>query len=108
MVPFLKFVSSTVDTRTGNRISKSSPRTLLWMNLMRLLDAGTMGGDDGSGPFLASMLAVTFCGIFVTSILIGTITSGIEAKLDELRKGRSHIIESNHTVILGWSEQIFA
>jgi hypothetical protein len=27
--------------------------TLLWMNLMRLLDAGTMGGDEGSIPFLA-------------------------------------------------------
>ena len=82
--------------------------SLLWMNLMRLLDAGTMGGDEGSVPFLASMLTVTFFGIFVTSILIGTITSGIEGKLDELRKGRSRIVESNHTVILGWSDQIFS
>jgi voltage-gated potassium channel Kch len=86
----------------------SSVPSLLWMNLMRLLDAGTMGGDEGSVAFLGSMLAVTLCGIFVTSILIGTITSGIEAKLDELRKGRSQIIESDHTVILGWSEQIFS
>jgi voltage-gated potassium channel Kch len=82
--------------------------TLLWMNLMRLLDAGTMGGDEGSIPFLASMLTVTFFGIFVTSILIGTITSGIEGKLEELRKGRSRIVENKQTVILGWSDQIFS
>lgn len=85
-----------------------SLHTLLWLNLMRLLDAGNVGGDDGSAAYLAAMLLVTFCGIFVTSILIGTITSGIEAKLEELRKGRSRVIETNHTVILGWSEQIFS
>lgn len=81
---------------------------LLWMGLMRTLDSGTMGGDEGSWPFLLAMLAVTLGGIFVISSLIGTITSGIESKLDELRKGRSRVVESEHTVILGWSEQVFS
>ena len=53
------------------------------------------------------MLAVTLGGIFIVTTLIGVITSGIEGKLDELRKGRSRVIESDHTVILGWSPQIF-
>lgn len=80
---------------------------LAWMGLMRTLDSGTMGGDTGSWPFLLAMLAVTFGGIFVVSILIGVLTSGIEGKLDELRKGRSLVVEEGHTVILGWSSQIF-
>jgi voltage-gated potassium channel Kch len=80
---------------------------LIWMGLMRTLDSGTMGGDTGSWPFLLAMLAVTLTGIFVLSILIGLLTTGIEARLDALRKGRSRVIEENHTVILGWSEQIF-
>jgi voltage-gated potassium channel Kch len=79
-----------------------------WASLMRTLDAGTMGADRGSWPFLVSMLAVTLGGIFVISSLIGVITSGIEEKLDELRKGRSRVIESGHTVILGWSPQVFS
>jgi voltage-gated potassium channel Kch len=77
-----------------------------WQSLMRTLDAGTMGGDAG-WTFRLSMLLVTFGGIFIISTLIGVLTSGIEGKLEDLRKGRSRVIESDHTVILGWSEQIF-
>lgn len=80
---------------------------LAWMGLMRTLDAGTMGGDAGSWPFLLAMLLITFGGIFVISTLIGSITSGIEEQLDELRKGRSRVLESGHVLVLGWSPQIF-
>ncbi|HXV42408.1 MAG TPA: potassium transporter TrkA, partial [Anaerolineae bacterium] len=80
---------------------------LMWMGLMRTLDAGTMGGDTGNWSYLFAMLLVTMGGIFVVSTLIGILTSGIEGKLDELRKGRSFVVEANHTVILGWSPQIF-
>ncbi len=80
--------------------------TILWRNLLRTLDPGTMGGDQGTGPFLGAMLLVTLIGIFVISTLIGIINSGIQGRLDELRKGRSRVIEHDHTVILGWSQQI--
>lgn len=78
----------------------------VWAALMRTLDAGTMGGDTGVG-FRVVMLAVTFGGIFIVSALIGVINNGIESKLEEMRKGRSRVIEKDHTVILGWSDQIF-
>ncbi len=78
----------------------------IWMSLMRTLDSGTMGGDAG-WSFRIAMLLVTFGGIFVISTLIGVLTSGIEGKIESLRKGRSQVIEQNHTVILGWSQQIF-
>jgi len=74
---------------------------LVWMSLMRTLDPGTMGGDEGSPFFLFMMLAVTIGGLFVVSALIGVINSGIEAQLDRLRKGRSRVLESGHTLILG-------
>lgn len=80
---------------------------LMWMSLMRTLDAGTMGGDVGSWGFLLSMFAVTLGGVFIISALIGILTTGLESKLEELRKGRSRVIEKKHTIILGWSEQIF-
>ncbi len=80
---------------------------LLRMSLLRTLDSGTMGGDEGTPVFFFSMLVVTFGGIFVISALIGVINNGLEDKLDELRKGRSTVIENGHTVILGWSSQIF-
>jgi voltage-gated potassium channel Kch len=78
----------------------------MWLSLMRTLDSGTMGGDAGTG-FRGVMLFVTLGGIFIVSSLIGVINSGIESKLDELRKGRSFVVERDHTLILGWSPKIF-
>ncbi len=80
---------------------------VMWMSLMRTLDSGTIGGDEGSVAFLLTMLAVTFGGIFTFSMLIGILTTSLESKLESLRKGRSIVVETNHTVILGWSEQVF-
>jgi voltage-gated potassium channel Kch len=80
---------------------------MLWLSLLRTLDPGTMGGDAGSVTFVLAMLAVTLGGIFIISTLIGVISTGISGKLDELRKGRSRVLENDHTVILGWSRQVF-
>ncbi len=80
--------------------------TIVWRNLLRTLDAGTMGGDEGSSGFLGAMLVITLLGIFVTSTLIGIINAGIQDRLTDLRKGRSRVIERDHTLILGWSQQV--
>lgn len=80
---------------------------MVWRSLLRTLDPGTMGDDTGTGPFLALMLVSTIGGIFIVSSLIGVLTTGLEAKIGELRKGRSRIVEQGHTVLLGWSEQVF-
>ncbi|EUB96225.1 hypothetical protein PMI07_001827 [Rhizobium sp. CF080] len=77
-----------------------------WESLMRTFDAGTMGADQG-WSFRIIMLLVTLAGIFVFSALIGVISSGLEEKLDELRKGRSRVLETEHTIILNWSPSIF-
>lgn len=77
-----------------------------WQSLMATLDSGTMGGDQG-WAFRIVRFAATLGGIFVISILIGTISSGIDEKLEELKKGRSRVLENNHTLILGWSDKIF-
>jgi ion channel POLLUX/CASTOR len=80
---------------------------LMWMGLMRTLDAGTMGSDKGSYFYLLAMLAFTMGGIFVVGTLIGLLTSGIEGKIEELRKGRSPVLEDGHVLILGWSSKIY-
>jgi ion channel POLLUX/CASTOR len=77
-----------------------------WESLMRTLDSGTMGGDTGMG-FRLVMLFVTLGGIFIVSALIGVLNNAIENQMERLRKGRSIVLESNHSVILGWSPQIF-
>ena len=78
----------------------------LWGSLMRTLDPGTMGGDIGWG-FRFMMLFVTLGGVFIVSALIGVLNTGLDEQLNHLRKGRSRVLEKNHTLILGWSSQIF-
>jgi ion channel POLLUX/CASTOR len=82
---------------------------VMWGSFMHAVDAGTIAGDDIKNvSFVALMFVMTLGGIFILSILIGVLTSGIEARMDELRKGRSFVVEKDHTLILGWSPQIFA
>src|SRR5215217_7170024 len=80
----------------------------LWIDLMRTIDPGNVGGDQGSWPYLLSMLAVTAGGILVFSTLIGVIFAGIDEKLADLRKGRSFVVERGHTVIYGFSPEVFS
>lgn len=76
----------------------------IWFSLMHAIDAGTIAGDSGSFPFMLIMAIVTLCGLFITSMLIGVIGSGLEDKMDSLRKGRSQVLEQNHVIIFGFNE----
>lgn len=77
-----------------------------WQALMRTMDPGTMAGDTG-WAYRVVALAVTVAGIFIFSALIGILSSGISDRLAQLRKGRSRVLESGHTVIYNWSSSIF-
>jgi len=80
---------------------------MVWKSLMHAMDAGTLGNDSTSSwTFVTIMLFVTLGGIFVLSALIGVLNNGVGQLLDSLRRGRSVVIEKNHTVILGWTPKI--
>lgn len=79
----------------------------LWANLTHMLDPGTLGDSDETWKFQLFMIIVTLVGVVVLSTLIGLISNGILTKLEDLRKGRSFVIEKDHVLILGWSSKIF-
>ena len=78
----------------------------LWNSMLRTLDPGTMGGDEGTG-FRAFMLIITLGGLIVVASLIGIISGAFDSKVEELRKGRSRVLETEHTLILGWSPKVY-
>lgn len=96
-------ISLTGVSQDGSRLSFGEAA---WESLMRTLDPGTMGQDTGVG-FRAVMLFVTLGGIFIVSALIGVLNNAIQGQIERLRKGRSRVLESGHTLVLGWSAQIF-
>jgi voltage-gated potassium channel Kch len=77
-----------------------------WTALMRTLDPSNLAEDTGWG-FRLVMLVISIVGIFVLSALISILSSGLQVRIDELRKGRSLVVERNHVIILGWSAKIF-
>ena len=79
----------------------------LFNSLLHAMDPGTVAGDDGKWPFLALMLLLTIAGLLIVSALIGVLATGLDRKIEELRKGRSVVLERDHTLVLGWSETVF-
>ena len=79
---------------------------VFWGSLMRTLDPGTMGGDQG-WLFRLLMLIITIGGLIIVASLIGIISGAFDSKVEELRKGRSRVLETDHTLILGWSSKVF-
>ena len=49
---------------------------LAWKSLMHTMDAGTLGGDNGSWTYLFVFLFATIGGLFVVSALIGVLNQG--------------------------------
>ncbi|MHB8877540.1 MAG: CASTOR/POLLUX-related putative ion channel [Myxococcaceae bacterium] len=79
----------------------------MWWSMTRIADGGTMGADEGTLVRFVATLA-TLSGVFVVALLIGLVSSTIGEKIDDLRKGRSPVIDERHTLILGYGEKIFA
>ena len=77
-----------------------------WASLNMALDPGAV--DDPGWAYRLVMLGVAILGVLIVSTIIGVLTAGIEGKLDDLRRGRSKVLEHNHTIILGWSSKIAA
>ena len=62
---------------------------------------------EGSWVYRLTTFLLVIVSIFFSSIIIGSVASAISSKISELREGKSKVIESNHTVILGWSESVY-
>ena len=81
----------------------------IWLSLMQTLDAGNLSGVATDNiVYLLLMFLATLCGLFLTSVLIGVIATGVEDKLSNLRKGTSVVQEDGHTVIVGFDNNIYS
>lgn len=77
-----------------------------WRQLTFTLDPGTFSGDIGPGWRFLSLLTTLF-GVLVVASLIGVVSAAFDDRLTALRKGKSAVIESGHTVIFGWNPKVF-
>ena len=68
-----------------------------------------LGVDPVTVTWWQRLLSFVFWGITlaITGTVIGFITKSIAEKVDRLKRGKSPIRETNHVLILGWSNRIF-
>ncbi len=79
---------------------------VIWISFMQTLDAGNLSGEEGTFLYIVMMTVSTIVGLFVTSLLISFVSNGFQTKLENLQKGASGVIEKNHTLILGYNDNV--
>jgi hypothetical protein len=62
---------------------------------------------DGAQPFeiIINIIAAVI-GLLFLGALIGMISNIIQSKIADLKRGKSVVIESNHSIFLGWSNKL--
>ncbi|MFF2791101.1 NAD-binding lipoprotein [Streptomyces sp. NPDC058049] len=78
--------------------------TAVWVSVGQTLK---IGGAVGSPLYVLASVALALTALLFVSTLVGLITTGINRRIMLLRRGHSTVLESGHTVLLGWSDQIF-
>ncbi len=77
-----------------------------WLSFLQIADGGSIAEDTGSNAVnrVVGIIAL-FLGMVLFSSLVAFITSQFEAMLENMRKGKSDVIESDHTLILGFGDR---
>ncbi len=79
----------------------------LFVIFLQLTDPGNMNLDILSSPwYKISAILAGLIGVIILSMLIAFITTALDQKLSQLKKGHSKVVEQDHTLILGWSDRV--
>lgn len=74
----------------------------LWLIFNQLIDPGNVADTRDLDMRLVGTIA-TMLGVVIFSMLIAFITTQLETLIYTFRKGRSQVLEQDHTLILGWN-----
>lgn len=77
--------------------------SVFWDSISTVINAWMPSFEDGSLGYVIIMAITAIAGVLFTSVLIGIITSAIEEKIIDLKKGNSSILENDHIVVLGFT-----
>lgn len=77
----------------------------LWLSWTFVADSGSHADRIGVGPRIVSV-AISAGGMLIFATMLGLISDAISKMVDSLRKGKSEVLESNHILILGWSDKL--
>ncbi|MFF3505466.1 NAD-binding lipoprotein [Streptomyces sp. NPDC003247] len=84
--------------------SLSGRLTAVWRTSAETL---RLGGVTGAPLRMLLSAVLGLIALLCVSTLVGVVTTGLGDRVAELRRGRSTVLERDHAVVLGWSDQVF-
>ncbi|MBG87066.1 MAG: hypothetical protein CMO80_09230 [Verrucomicrobiales bacterium] len=92
-------------TGTESQWKKDTPGQI-FIAFLQMTDPGNMAQDIESSPWLKIPAVLAgVVGIVLLYALIAFITTALIDRMNALKKGRSRVIEDEHTLILSWQPQ---
>ncbi|XP_074578183.1 putative ion channel POLLUX isoform X2 [Curcuma longa] len=86
-------------------VSDASLPEAFWYSWTFVADSGNHADQVGSGPRIVSV-SISSGGMLIFAMMLGLVSDAISEKVDSWRKGKSEVIESDHILILGWSDKL--
>ena len=77
----------------------------IWENVA-LVGIDFTAASATESSLMARVVAVASAlgGMFITALLLGIVSDAVGDYVDDLKKGKSDVLETNHTLVLGWSD----
>ncbi|MFE9407093.1 TrkA C-terminal domain-containing protein [Streptomyces sp. NPDC006530] len=98
--------TSVLLVQTGRRppATLTEQAVAVWVSVGQTLK---IGGAVGPPLYVLASVLLALVALLFVSTLVSLITTGINRRIMRLRLGHSTVLEVGHTVVLGWSDQIF-
>ncbi len=78
-----------------------------WFVFLQLTDPGNMSQDNTTpGVFKVTAVIAGMVGVVIFSALIAFLTTALDEAISNLKQGRSAVLESGHTLIIGWGPRV--
>lgn len=80
----------------------------IWLSFLQITDAGAVAEDTANTiPMKIVGILTVLLGLVFFSAVVAFITTELDNKMTDLKKGRSVVLEKDHIIILGWGEMVF-
>ncbi|WCJ18481.1 Ion channel DMI1 [Euphorbia peplus] len=86
-------------------VSDASLAEAVWLSWTFVADSGNHADRVGTGQRIVSV-SISCGGLLIFAMMLGLVSDAISEKVDSLRKGKSMVVETNHILILGWSDKL--
>ncbi|MCP4917730.1 MAG: hypothetical protein GY913_12465 [Proteobacteria bacterium] len=95
-----------VDWMLHDEVTKSLSQGI-WFTWLQLTDPGNMAQDNETfvGYKITAIIA-GMTGVVIFSALIAFLTTALDQAIDDLKKGHSRVLETGHTLIVGWGPRV--